>query len=146
MDQIVQRHDCRVLVIGSGASGHCAAIEAVHLGCATILLEKDEVPGGNSGPNLGVGITGADRYNAYGTESGLIHEIEEDAAWAQGFTQIGVGTMPYNISRRFETAVQQRLERAGVRALKRHYAREPRQARVYQGRVLRHQAPDECDA
>jgi hypothetical protein len=123
--QSVRRYACQVLVIGSGVSGYCAAIQAGRLGCDTILIEKDEVLGGNSGPNLGVGITGADRYNAYGTETGLIHEIEEDAAWAQGFTQITRGTMPYNISRRFEATVQEHLERAGVRVLKRHYARAP---------------------
>ena len=36
------------------------------------------------------------------------------------------GAMPYNISRRFETVVQEYLEKAGVQVLKRHYAREPR--------------------
>jgi hypothetical protein len=33
--------------------------------------------------------------------------------------------MPYNISRRFEATVQGHLEAAGVRILKRHYARKP---------------------
>lgn len=51
------RYACDLLVIGSGVSGHCAAIQAARLGSSTILVEKDAV--------LGVGITGADRYNAY---------------------------------------------------------------------------------
>ncbi|MGQ9631622.1 MAG: FAD-dependent oxidoreductase [bacterium] len=114
-----------VLVIGSGVSGYCAAIQAGRLGCRTILVEKDEVLGGNSGPNLGVGITGADRYNHYATETGIVHELQEEAAWIQAFTPIGAGTMPYNISRRYEAVVQEHLERAGVKVLKRHYAREP---------------------
>ena len=118
-------YECDVLVIGSGVSGYCAAIQAGRCGCETILLEKDEVLGGNSGPSLGVGITGADRYNAFGTETGLIHELQEDAAWNDAFTHITAGTMPYNISRRNEAIVQEHLEKAGVRLLKRHYARKP---------------------
>jgi hypothetical protein len=125
-EETAHRHDeCDVLVIGSGVSGYCAAIQAGRLGCRTILLEKDEVLGGNSGPNLGVGITGADRYNPYASETGIIHETQEEAAWVMGFTQVIAGQMPYNISRRYEAVVQQFLEEAGVRVLKRHYARQP---------------------
>jgi ribulose 1,5-bisphosphate synthetase/thiazole synthase len=118
-------YTCDVLVIGSGVSGYCAAIQAARCGCEVILLEKDEVLGGNSGPNLGVGITGADRYNAYATETGIVHELQEEAAWVGGFTGVAAGTMPYNISRRYEAVVQAALEQAGVRVLKRHYARLP---------------------
>ena len=81
--------------------------------------------GGNSGPNLGVGITGADRYNHYATETGIIQETQEEGAWVQGFTQVIAGQMPYNISRRYEAVIQQYLEEAGVLVLKRHYARRP---------------------
>lgn len=117
--------ECDVLVIGSGVSGYCAAIQAARLGCRTILMEKDEVLGGNSGPNLGVGITGADRYNAYATETGIVHETQETAAWVNAFTPVCSGQMPYNISRRYEAVIQEYLETAGVEILKRHYAREP---------------------
>lgn len=95
------------------------------LGCDTILVEKDEVLGGNSGPNLGVGIAGADRYNPYATESGIVHEIHEEAAWIGAFTPCTPGSMPYNISRRFEALVQEFLRAAGVRVLKRHIALAP---------------------
>ncbi|MDP6777911.1 MAG: FAD-dependent oxidoreductase, partial [Candidatus Latescibacteria bacterium] len=122
---IAESLECEVLVIGSGVSGYCAAIQAGREGCDTILLEKDEVLGGNSGPNLGVGITGADRYNAFGTETGIIQELQEEAAWVNGFTKVSKGTVPYNISRRNEAVVQSALEDAGVRILKRHYARSP---------------------
>ena len=124
-EEVARQHVCDVLVIGSGVSGYCAAIQAGRLGCRTILLEKDEVSGGNSGPNLGVGITGADRYNHYGAETGIIHETQEEGAWVQGFTQVIAGQMPYNISRRYEAVIQQYLEEAGVLVLKRHYARRP---------------------
>jgi hypothetical protein len=123
--QLAARYECDVLVIGSGVSGYCAAIQAGRCGCDVILLEKDEVLGGNAGPNLGVGITGADRYNVYATETGLIQEMQEEAAWVGAFTCVSPGTMPYNISRRYEAVVQEYLERAGVRILKRHYARLP---------------------
>ena len=108
--KVSRRYNCDVLVIGSGVSGYCAAIQAARLGCRTILVEKDEVLGGNSGPNLGVGITGADRYNAYATETGLVHEMQETAAWVQAFTPVSSGQMPYNISRRYEAVVQEYLE------------------------------------
>ena len=123
--KVSHRYTCDVLVIGSGVSGYCAAIQAARLGCRTILVEKDEVLGGNSGPNLGVGITGADRYNAYATETGLVHETQETAAWVQAFTPVSSGQMPYNISRRYEAVIQEALEASGVGVLKRHYAREP---------------------
>ncbi len=122
---IERHHTCDILVIGAGVSGYCAAIQAGRMGCRTILIEKDAVLGGNAGPDVGVGITGADRYNPYGTETGIIHEIHEEAAWVRGFTQVSRGAMPYNISRRFEAVVQTKLEQAGVLVLKRHYARRP---------------------
>jgi len=118
-------YECDVLVIGSGVSGYCAAIQSGRCGYKTILLEKDAVLGGNSGPDLGVGITGADRYNPYGTETGIIQELQEDAAWANAFTNISSGTMPYSISRRNEAVVQEHLEMAGVQILKRHLAKKP---------------------
>jgi hypothetical protein len=118
-------HECDVLVIGSGVSGYCAAIQAGREGVRTILIEKDEVLGGNSGPNLGVGITGADRHNTFATESGVIQELQEEAAWVRGFTQVSPGAMPYSISRRNEAVVQSALEQAGVLVLKRHFARMP---------------------
>jgi len=116
-------YDCDVLVIGSGVSGYCAAIQVGRCGCDSILVEKDEVLGGNSGPNLGVGITGADRHNAYATETGIIQELQEDAAWTHAFTHVSQGT--YSISRRNEAVVQEHLEKAGVRVLKRHFAKKP---------------------
>ncbi len=120
-----RRRECDVLVIGAGVSGYCAAIQAGRCGCETILVEKDEVLGGNAGPNLGVGITGAARYNPYATETGILQEIREEACWAEAFTHTIGYTTGYNISRRFEAVVQQFLEDAGVTVLKRHYAREP---------------------
>lgn len=119
------RYECDVLVIGAGVSGYCAAIQAGRCGCETILLEKEEVLGGNAGPKLGVGITGAARYNPCATETGILQEIREEACRVEAFTHTTGGVGGYSISRRFEAVVQQFLEEAGVTILKRHYAREP---------------------
>ncbi len=116
---------CDVLVIGSGVSGYCAAIQAGRSGCDVILIEKDEVLGGNSGPNLGVHITGADRYHHYGTETGIILQLQEESGWVNAQTQVAQRTVNYNIARRWEAIVQTALEEAGVRLLKRHYAKAP---------------------
>ena len=115
--------DCDVLVIGAGVSGYCAAIAAAREGCETVLLEMDGVLGGNGGPNLGVGITGADRYHSYAGETGIIHEIQEEAAWIDAYTHFKKAGA-YTISRRHEAVVQQYLEDSGALVLKRHYARE----------------------
>ncbi|MGC9316777.1 MAG: FAD-dependent oxidoreductase [Armatimonadota bacterium] len=124
-DEAQKRYECDVLVIGAGVSGYCAAIQAGRCGCETILIEKDEVLGGNAGPKLGVGITGAARYNPYATETGILQEIREEACWADAFTHTIGRTNGYSISRRFEAVVQQFLEDAKVTTLKRHYARRP---------------------
>ena len=124
-DDISEALQCEVLVIGSGVSGYCAAIQAGRSGCETILIEKDAVLGGNSGPDLGVGITGAERYNAFGVETGILQELREEGCWADAMTHTGPGAMGYSISRRFEAVVQSALEQAGVKVLKRYYARKP---------------------
>lgn len=111
---------CDVLVIGSGTAGYCAAIQAGRAGCATILIEKDEVLGGNSGPNLGVGISGADRFQPYSGETGIIREILSRSAWIEAF---GVRTGSYQIGRRHEAVVGEFLQAAGVQVRKRCYAR-----------------------
>jgi len=119
-----------VLVIGSGVAGVCAAIQAARLGCATTIIEKDDVLGGNSGPNLGVHISGADCYHAYASETGIIGELEEETAWRDA--KVHTPDFHYNISRQWETILQQKLEEAGARVLKRHCARHP----VVEGRRI----------
>ncbi len=116
---------CEVLVVGSGIAGICAAIQAGRSGRDTILLEKDEVLGGNCGPNLGVGITGAERYHAYAVETGILQELREEGCRVDAMTHTGRGAMGYSISRRFEAVIQAALRAAGVTVLKRHYARAP---------------------
>jgi len=110
--------ETEVLVIGSGTAGICAAIQAARDGCRTVLIEKDDVLGGNAGPNLGVHISGADCFHPYASETGVIGELEEDCAWraAKMYTH----GYHYNICRMWETVIQEKMEEAGVTVLKRH--------------------------
>ncbi|NLG51900.1 MAG: FAD-dependent oxidoreductase [Chloroflexi bacterium] len=112
-----------VLVIGGGVAGVCAAVQAARLGCDVVLVEMDEVLGGNSGPNLGVHVSGAHSFHPYGGETGIIEELEADAAahWAKIHTL----SMHYNISPLWDTELSQALERAGVQVFRHSYAREP---------------------
>ena len=120
-----EKYETDVLVIGAGVSGYCAAIQAARAGADVVLLEKDSVLGGNSGPNLGVHISGADRYHHFSSETGIIGQLSEEKAWCMAQTQVSPGTLNCNISRRYEAIVQTALEAAGVRLLKRHEARRP---------------------
>src|SRR5579872_747230 len=40
------RHETDVVVVGGGPAGYVAAIRAAELGLATVLVERDERPGG----------------------------------------------------------------------------------------------------
>ena len=115
--------ETEVLVIGSGVSGVCAAIQAGRAGCKTLLIEKDEVLGGNSGPNLGVHVSGAHSYHPYASETGVCGELEEEAAWVQA--KMNTRGWHYNIARQWESVLHRKLEESGVTILKRHYAKMP---------------------
>ncbi|MFH1086105.1 MAG: FAD-dependent oxidoreductase [Chloroflexota bacterium] len=119
----VETLSAQVLVIGAGVAGVCAAIQAARLGADVLLLEMDDVLGGNSGPNLGIHISGAHSFHPYGGETGIIEELEEDAA-AHG-AKLHTHTMHYNTSRLWEAELYTALRAAGVRVLRRAYAREP---------------------
>ncbi len=114
---------CDVLVIGAGVAGVCAAIQAARLGCDVILAEMDAVLGGNSGPNLGMHVSGAHSFHPYAGETGIIDELEAHAA-AHGAKTRSYGRH-CNISRLWEAELATALNDAGVTVLKRHYAREP---------------------
>ena len=85
MEQVTYKievvEETEVLVIGSGMAGVCAAIEAGRSGCSVIMVEIDQVLGGNSSPNLGVHISGAHSFHPYAAETGIINELEEEAAY-----------------------------------------------------------------
>ena len=83
--------------MGSRAGTHvmCWSSERVSLDIALLFkpdvwgagqscIEKDAVLGGNAGPNVGVGITGADRYNA------VWHRDRFDSRTARG-SGLGAG-------------------------------------------------------
>ncbi|UCH33543.1 MAG: FAD-dependent oxidoreductase, partial [Armatimonadota bacterium] len=114
---------CEVLVIGAGLAGICAAVEAGRLGCDVILVEKDALLGGNSSPDLGVHISGAHSFHPYASETGLVGEIEEEAAYLRA--KLHTHGHHYNIARQWDSLLHDFLRRAGVRVLKRHLAKEP---------------------
>jgi hypothetical protein len=111
-----------VLVVGSGMAGVCAAIQAARLGCSVILVEKDEVLGGNSSPNLGIHISGAHSFHPYAAETGIINEIEEDAAFYNA--KIRTHTYHYNIARQWDTLLEWKMRGSGVKVYRRHYAKK----------------------
>lgn len=126
MNQITRNIDrtyqCELLVIGSGVAGMAGALQAARLGVDTVLIEKESVLGGNSGPLLGIHWGGAHIYHDYAAETGIVMEMEEEIAFRGGKHR--TPDHHYNISRLAEALWQEKLEEAGVRVLKRHVARE----------------------
>jgi hypothetical protein len=126
MDQVTRAIDrvvsCELLVVGSGVAGMTAALQAARLGLDTVLIEKESVLGGNSGPLLGIHWGGAHICHDYAAETGIVMEIEEEIAWRGGKHR--TPDHHYNICRLAEAIWQEKLEEAGVRVLKRHLARE----------------------
>jgi len=111
-----------VVVIGSGMAGVCSAIQAARLGCSVALLEKDEVLGGNSSPNLGVHVSGAHSFHPYACETGIINEIEEEAARLNA--KIFTHGYHYNIARQWDSLLMWMMDREGVDVRRRTYARD----------------------
>lgn len=115
--------ECDVLVLGGGLAGICAAVQAARLGCEVILLERDPVLGGNSGPMVGIQPSGAHAFHPYAAETGIIGEIEEEAAWRHAKTLSY--KQRHNVSQQWDSLLQELLGRAGARVFRRTYAREP---------------------
>ncbi len=127
MENITYRIDAKeltdVVVIGSGVAGISAAIQAARLGCDVILLEKDEVLGGNSGPNLGVHISGAHSFHPYASETGIPGELEEEGAYYNA--KILTHGHHYNIARQWDALLHSIMSKSGVKVCRRHYAKLP---------------------
>lgn len=121
--RVDERLDCDILVIGSGMAGICAAIQAGRCGCDTILIEKDSALGGNASVLLGVHISGAHSFHPYASETGVIGEIEEDAAWLR--CKIRTSGFHYNIAEQWDLLLKRKCEEAGVRVLRRHMGKCP---------------------
>ena len=119
---IDRTYQCELLVIGSGVAGMTGALQAARLGVSTILIEKESVLGGNSGPLLGIHWGGAHIYHDYAAETGIVMEMEEEIAYRGGKHR--TPDHHYNICRLAEAIWQEKLEAAGVRVFKRHVARE----------------------
>lgn len=114
--------ECDVLVVGGGMAAICAAIAAARNGCDTCLVEMDQVLGGNGGPLLGVHVSGAHSFHPYASETGIIEELELEAARRRGKTR--TWGVHYNISHTWDLVLQDKLEEAGVRLFRRHQGRQ----------------------
>ncbi len=110
-----------LLVVGGGLAGICAAIAAARNGCETALIEMDPVLGGNSSPLLGVHVSGAHSFHPYASETGLIEEIELEAARQRARTRTWGNH--YNISHQWDLVLESFLRGAGVRVFRNHQGR-----------------------
>ena len=121
--RIDEHLECDVLVIGSGMAGICAAIQAGRTGCDTVLIEKDSALGGNAGVLLGVHVSGAHSFHPYASETGVIGEIEEEAAWLRA--KIRTHGFHYNIAQQWDSLLERKCREAGVRVMRRHLGKRP---------------------
>ncbi len=113
--------ETEILVIGSGMAGVCAAIAAGRSGCSVMMVEIDEVLGGNSSPNLGVHISGAHSFHPYAAETGIINELEEEAAYYHA--KLHTDGYHYNTAMQWDSLLRRMMEEAGVKVYCRSYAK-----------------------
>ena len=66
--------DFDVIVVGGGPAGTPAAIAAARTGAKTALIQNRPTLGGNASIELGVGMSGAARYNRGWRETGIAEE------------------------------------------------------------------------
>ncbi|MBN2451724.1 MAG: FAD-dependent oxidoreductase [Lentisphaeria bacterium] len=116
------RQTVDVLVVGAGVAGVCAAIAAARNGCDTALVEMDPCLGGNSGPLLGVHVSGAHSFHPFASETGIIEELEIEAAWHHAKTR--THGHHYNISHTWDLILNDALFEAGVRVFRSHQGRQ----------------------
>ena len=111
-----------VVVVGGGVAAVCAAVAAARNGCETALLEMDSCLGGNSGPMLGVHVSGAHSFHPYASETGIVEEMELEAARQRAKTR--TSGEHYNISHQWDFILQRTLEQSGVRVFRNHQGRQ----------------------
>jgi len=117
----VETVEVEVLVIGSGVAGICAALASARNGCKTALVEMDPCLGGNAGPLLGVHVSGAHSFHPYASETGIVEELELEAARQAAKTRTYKNH--YNISHQWEWVLQEKLQTASVLVYRLHQAR-----------------------
>src|SRR3954449_10066592 len=76
---------CDVLIVGYGAAGACAAIEAAEAGASVIVLERASAPGGSSA------LSGGELYLGGGTALQQSCGVEDSAEAMYAFLLAALG-------------------------------------------------------
>ncbi len=124
------KYNCEFFVAGAGIAGICAAIQAGRLGLDTVIVEREITLGGNAGPLLGVGPSGALVNNQFYTETGIMGEIEERLS--KNGARPSVNYMALNTSALWDRVVSNMLREAGVRIFRKHLVKS---AHVEKGKI-----------
>ena len=132
-----------VIVVGGGVAGICAAIQSALLGASTALIERELVLGGNSASHFKLHIEGCHHYHPWGRETGIVEELEAEAAWRGAYIQPSGGMSGYFNSQWSEILLAA-CAAAGVTVYLKTLAVEPemrdgRIAAVHAQDMLRHQ-------
>ena len=131
------------MVIGGGVAGVCAAIQSARLGASTALIERELVLGGNSASHFKLHIEGCHHYHPWGRETGIVEELEAEAAWRGAYIEPSGGMSGYFNSQWSEILLEA-CEAAGVTVYLKTLALEPdmrngRIVAVHAQDMLRHQ-------
>src|SRR3954449_11658315 len=76
---------CDVLIVGYGAAGACAAIEAAEAGASVVVLERASAPGGSSA------LSGGEIYLGGGTAAQQACGFDDTAAAMYAFLVAALG-------------------------------------------------------
>lgn len=100
-----------IVVIGGGVAGVCAAIQAARLGGNVALLERESVLGGNSSSLFRLHLIGCGRYHPHSRHTGIIEELEAEAAKKSSFINVGHGDY---LNDHWSQILQYKCQQAGV--------------------------------
>lgn len=127
-----------VIVIGGGVAGICAAIQSARLGASTALVERELVLGGNSAPHFKLHIEGCHHYHPWCRETGIVEELEAEAAWRGAYIEPSGGMSGFFNSQWGEILVEA-CEAAGVTLYSKTLVVEPE---MREGRIAALHAED----
>lgn len=77
-NEIVERRDFDIVVIGGGIAGTCAAIAAARHGAKVALVHERSVPGGNSSSEVRLYPEVSTNHNVWSKEMGILEEFHTE--------------------------------------------------------------------